>query len=521
MINTLRSRRGMVVSPHHLASQAGLSVLRDGGTAIEATVAVAAVLSVVYPQMLSIGGDAFWLVGTGKDDPIAIEACGAAGAKVDIDLYRGLTAIPFRGGLAANTVAGAISGWAGALEVSRRWGGKLPLARLLEEAIYLAEYGVPVSDNQAELDDDVRAAVAPVHGFAPVFMPNGTWPKPGALMKQPALARTLKRLAEAGLEDFYRGDLAKTIAADLAKAGSPLVADDLARHKSRERAPISIMTSKGTIYNFPPPTQGVAALLILGQFDRLNIREAEGFDHLHALIEASKQAYKIRDRIVGDPDYMKESPDAYLTPAYLDKLAAGIDMKRAKPAHAPTGAGDTAWMGAIDGAGRAASHIQSVFHPFGSGVVLNETGIVWQNRGASFSLDPKAVNPVMPGRKPFHTLNPAMAKLKDGRFVTYGTMGAQGQPQFSSAVFARYAWFDQPFQKAITAPRWFVDGTKVLMENRVDPAVVTQLRNAGHEIELTGPFITFMGHAHGIALHPDGTLEGGVDPRSDGTVGAY
>jgi gamma-glutamyltranspeptidase/glutathione hydrolase len=162
-----------------------------------------------------------------------------------------------------------------------------------------------------------------------------------------------------------------------------------------------------------------------------------------------------------------------------------------------------------------------VFHPFGSAVVLSETGILWQNRGASFSLDPKAANPVMPNRKPFHTLNPAMAKLKDGRFVTYGTMGAHGQPQFSSAVMVRYAWFDQPFQTAITAPRWFVDGTKVLMEDRVDPQVVTQLRNAGHEIELTRPFFSFMGHAHGIARHPDGTLEGGVDPRSDGVVGAY
>ncbi|HEY1722770.1 MAG TPA: gamma-glutamyltransferase [Magnetospirillaceae bacterium] len=521
MINTLRSRRGMVTSPHHLASQAGLSVLREGGTAIEATVAVASVLSVVYPHMLSIGGDAFWLVGTGKDDPIAIEACGAAGSKVDTDLYRGHDAIPSRGPLAANTVAGAISGWAAALDVSRRWGGKLPLARLLEDAIYLAEHGVPVSDNQANVVDDIRAELAPIYGFAPAFAPGGVWPKAGATLKQPALARTLKRLAEVGLEDFYRGELAKTIAADLAKAGSPLLADDLARHRPQERAPLSITTSRGTIYNFPPPTQGIAALLILGQFDRLNIREAEGFDHIHALIEASKQAYQIRDRIVGDPAYMKERVDDYLMPTTIDKMAAAIDMKRAKRIKAPTGAGDTAWMGAIDGAGRAASHIQSVFMAFGSGVVLNETGIVWQNRGASFSLDAKAVNPVMPGRKPFHTLNPAMAKLKDGRFVTYGTMGAHGQPQFSSAVFSRYAWFDQPFQTAVTAPRWFVDGDKVLTENRVDPSVVAQLRAAGHEIELAGPFVSFFGHAHGIAHHPDGTLEGAVDPRSDGIVAAF
>jgi len=437
------------------------------------------------------------------------------------DLYRDHKEIPLRGPLAANSVAGAVSGWGAALEVSKRWGGKLPLARILEDAIYLAENGVPVSDTQARVDDETRAELASISGFAATFMPNGAWPKPGALLKQPALARTLKRVAEAGTEDFYRGELAKTIAADLVKAGSPLMADDLTRHKARERAPLSIATSRGTIYNFPPPTQGVAALLILGQFDRLNIREAEGFAHIHGLIEASKQAYAIRDRVVGDPDYMKERAEDHLTPAALDKLAAAVDMKRAKPAKAPTGAGDTAWMGAIDGKGRAASHIQSVFHSFGSGVVLSETGILWQNRGTSFSLDPKAANPLTPGRKPFHTLNPAMARLRDGRLVTYGTMGAHGQPQYSSAVFSRYAWFDQPFQTAVTAPRWFVDGAKVLMESRVDPGVIAQLRAAGHEIELMGPFVSLFGHSGGIARHTDGTLEGAADPRSDGSVAAF
>ncbi len=521
MISTLRSRRGMVTSPHHLASQAGLAVLRDGGTAIEATVTVAATLSVAYPHMLSIGGDAFWLVAAEGADPLAIEACGAAGAKVDRDLYRGQAVIPLRGPLAANTIAGAVSGWMAALDVSRRWGGKLPLARLLEEPIHYAEHGVPVSDNQAGVDDEVRAEVARLPGFAAAFMPGGVWPKAGALLKQPALARTLKRLASAGLDDFYRGELARTIASDLAAVGSPLTADDLARHHARERQPLSLATSRGTLFNFPPPTQGIASLLILGQFDRLNVREADGFAHIHALIEATKQAYRIRDRVVGDPDHMKERAEDHLAAAALDALAATIDRQRARPAAAPTGAGDTAWMGAIDGAGRAASHIQSVFHAFGSGVVLTETGILWQNRGTSFSLDPGAVNPLMPGRKPFHTLNPAMARLKDGRFVTYGTMGAHGQPQYQAAMFSRYAWFDQPFQRAVTAPRWLVDGGKVYVESRHDPRVIAELRAAGHDVEILGPFESWLGHAHGIARHPDGTLEGAVDPRSDGVVAGY
>jgi gamma-glutamyltranspeptidase/glutathione hydrolase len=521
MINTPRARRGMVTSPHHLASQAGLSVLREGGTAIEATVAVAATLSVVYPHMLSIGGDAFWLVAAGADDPIAVEACGAAGSKVTRDLYRGHKEIPLRGPLAANSVAGAVSGWGAALDISKRWGGKMPLARLLEEAIHYAEAGFPVSDHLAAVVPEVQAELAPQPGFKALMMPSGAWPKPGALLRQPALARTLKRIASAGTDDFYRGELAGAIAADLALAGSPLVAEDLSNHRARERKPLSIVTSRGRLFNFPPPTQGVASLLILGQFDRLGIATAEGFDHLHALIEATKQAYRIRDRVVGDPDYMKERAEDYLTDAALDKLAASIDRRRAAPARAPTGDGDTAWMGAIDGEGRAASHIQSVFHGFGSGVVLEDTGIVWQNRGTSFSLDPAAANPLTPGRKPFHTLNPAMARLRDGRLVTYGTMGAHGQPQFQAAVFSRYAWFDQGFQQAVTAPRWLVDAGRVLVESRVDPAVVAALRAAGHELEVLGPFVSLFGHSGGIARHADGSLEGAADPRSDGAVAAF
>jgi len=229
----------------------------------------------------------------------------------------------------------------------------------------------------------------------------------------------------------------------------------------------------------------------------------------------------IRDRVVGDPDFIKEKAEDHLTDAALDAMAKRIDMRCAKNWRVANGNGDTAWMGAIDGEGRAASHIQSVFHGFGSGVILDDTGIVWQNRGTSFSLDPNAVNPLTPGRKPFHTLNPAMARLKDGRLVTYGTMGAHGQPQFQAAIFSRYAWFGQKFQQAVTAPRILVDGDKVLVESRHDPAVIEQLRQAGHQIEVVGPFVSQFGHSGGIAHWPDGTLEGAADPRSDGVVATF
>lgn len=527
MINTLRSRRGMVTSPHHLASQSGLAVLREGGNAIEAMVATAATLSVAYPHMIGIGGDAFWLVAAGDADPIAIDACGATGAKVDRDLYRGHAALPERGPLSANSVAGAVSGWMAALELSRQWGGRMPLARLLEDAIHYAEAGLPVSNSQHEKQLEAQADLAHLPGFAEAFIVDGKVPPAGALLRQPALGRTLRRLVEAGLEDFYRGDTARAIGAEMARIGGPITADDLARHTASRREPLSLRTSRGRLFNFPPPTQGLASLIILGIFDRLAIAEADGFDHIHGLVEATKQAYRIRNAVIVDPAYMKARPQDYLTEAALDRLAGKVDRRRAAPWQSPPDAGDTAWMGAIDGEGRAVSHIQSIFFPFGSGVVLADTGILWHNRGSGFSVDPASVNPVMPGRKPFHTLNPAMARLAGGRLVTYGTMGGQGQPQFQSAVMSRYAWFDQPPQQAVTAPRWMLDGLTadgtavLLLESRAEAGTVAALRDAGHDVRPLAAFSSTVGHSGMIVRQPDGTLEGAADPRSDGVLAAF
>ena len=527
MLNTLRSRRGMVVSPHHLASQAGLAILREGGNAVEATVAVAATLGVVYPHMIGMGGDAFWLIGDGGDAPLAIDACGAAGAGVDGALYRGLTRIPERGPLAANTVAGAVSGWMAALEISSRWGGRMPLERLLADAIYHAEAGVPVADHLGTMTADIRQQVEGQPGFAAVYLPGGAWARPGDLIRQPALAETLRRLAKNGLDDFYRGELARSMAADLARVGSPLTEGDLARHRALPRDALMLRTSRARLFNFPPPTQGLASLLLLGLFDRLAVREAEGFAHVHALVEATKRAYAIRNEHVADPAYMKRRPEEFLAGAALERLAGMIDRNRAGAWRSAPDAGDTAWMGVIDGAGRAVSHIQSVFYPWGSGVVLDETGVLWQNRGSSFDLEAGSVNPVTPGRKPFHTLNPAMARLDDGRLVVYGTMGAHGQPQFQAAVMTRYAWFGQPPQQAVSAPRWLLDantegGEAVLrIEERMDGATVEALRAAGHRIEILPPFAASVGHAGMVVRQPSGALEGAVDPRSDGVVAAF
>ncbi len=527
MLNTPICRGGMVTAPHHLAAEAGRDVLRDGGNAVEAVIATAAALAVVYPHMTGLGGDGFWLIAEPGKPPIAIEACGAAGAGVTRALYGDATEIAPRGPLAANTVAGTISGWQLALTHADRWGMPLGLGRLLEPAIDLAEHGYAVTEGQHALTQGKFAELASQPGFAGQFLIDGKPREAGSVLKLPALAETLCRLVRHGLDDFYRGGLARDLAADLLAAGAPIAAADLARHQARQVEPLSTTLACGTLYNFPPPTQGLASLIILGLFDRLKVREAEGFDHIHGLVEATKQAYTIRDRVVEDPTFMPEPASAFLDPARLDRLAGRIDRHRARTWPAPPDAGDTTWMGAIDGEGRAVSFIQSIFFGFGSGVVLPATGITWQNRGSAFRLTAGGVNALAPGRKPFHTLNPAMATLADGRVMSYGTMGGEGQPQTQAAIFSRYAMFGQRLQAAITAPRWLLGRTwgeasvTLKLESRFDPALVRALAAAGHDVELVEPFTSTMGHAGALVRRPDGMIEGAGDPRSDGRAAGF
>jgi gamma-glutamyltranspeptidase len=529
MLSTPRAFRGMVTAPHHLAAQAGLRVLREGGNAIEAMIAAAATIPVVYPHMNSIGGDGFWIVAEPGKEPVGIDACGAAGAAVTPDFYRskGLAQIPTRGPLAANTVAGTVAGWGVAHQIAQRWGGTMTLARLLEDAIEYAGNGFPVTVSQARFTAEKQAECQNAPGFADTFLIAGGPPAPGARFKQTALGETLQRIARAGTDDFYRGALARRIAADLARAGSPITADDLARHQAKEVVPLSLPLKIGTIYNMTPPTQGLASLLILGLFERCGVTEADGFEYLHALVECTKLAFRVRDRHVTDPAYMTITPQSLLEAAAIDTVARDFDAKRAAPWPAPPQKGDTIWMGVIDGQGRAASFIQSIYWEFGSGVVLRDTGILWQNRGTSFSLDPAATQALKPGRKPFHTLNPAFARLKDGRHLVYGTMGGDGQPQTQAAIFTRYALFGQSPQEAVTAPRWLLGRTwgtavtKLRLESRHPPDLVKRLEAAGHDLEVLAPFTDLMGHAGLIAHHPSGLLEGATDPRGDGAVAAF
>ncbi|MEI8396872.1 MAG: gamma-glutamyltransferase family protein [Rhodospirillaceae bacterium] len=529
MLNTTYGRRGLVVAPHQLAAQAGLAVLREGGDAIEAVIAAAATCSVVYPHMNGLGGDGFWMIHELGKPPIGIMATGVVGQNVGPELYRKnkLSEMPGRGPLACNTVAGTVAGWTAALEISRARGGRLPLARLLQDAILHARDGVPVCAGLAGAFAADGKELLSRPGFGRVFMPGGKAPVAGALMTQPALAKTLERLAAAGTDDFYRGELAGVIASELKAAGSPLTREDLAAHQARPVHPLTVRLRGSTLYNLPPPTQGLASLMILGLFDRMEVPEAGGYLHVHCLVEATKHAGRVREGFLTDPAYMRVEATDFLLPEVLDEVAAAVDRSRASP-YFPAGEyGDTVWLGAVDSAGRVVSCMQSLCWAFGSGVALERTGVLWHNRGVGFSLQPGAFNALIPGRRPFHTLNPALAVFDDGRVMAYGAMGGEGQPQTQAMVFSRYARFGEGLQAAVTAPRWFLGrrrgkgSVSLKLEDRFPPEMVEWLRLSGHELEIVEPFSDLMGHAGAIVRSPSGTIEGAYDPRSDGAVAAW
>ena len=516
-------RRGVVCAPHFAAVEAGRQILADGGNALEAMLAMAASIAAVYPHMNHIGGDGFWLIRLPSGRLRAIMAAGPAGSQVKPELYRDYETIPPRGPLAALTVPGAVGGWMLAREAAQANGGKMPLDVLFAPAIAQARAGYKVTRSQARLTRAHLAELKDVSGFAAAFLADGKPPEVGVTLKQEALAETLAQLARAGLDDFYRGDVGREIAADLERIGSPLIRHDLEHYQANFAEPLRIELAAGSVCNTGAPTQGVVSLMILALFARLNVTEPEGFDHIHGLVEATKRSLRMRDRVVTDPRHLAHSLDRVLEDRFIAGEAMKIDRKKAARWPLGAGAGDTIWMGAADTSGLVVSYIQSLYWEFGSGCVLPATGVLMQNRGASFSLEAGALNYLSPGRLPFHTLNPALAVLKDGRVMAYGCMGGDGQPQTQSAVFTRHVDFREPLLEALDRPRWVLGRTwgaprtALRLEARFDGNLIDALAAAGHDVEvLAEDYSDVMGHAGAVVLHPDGSCEGAHDPRADG-----
>ncbi len=525
MLTAAMGYGGGVSAPHRAAALAGRDILSAGGSAIEAMVAAAAAIAVAYPHMNGIGGDGFWLIHRPGQEPVGISACGRAAALATPEWYaaQGVSDnLPSRGALAALTVPGTIAGWESALSL-RPQAGRMPLAELLAPAIALARDGVAVTNNQRRTTTEKLDGLRDVPGFADAFLVDGAPPEPGHLLRQLALANTLAHLAQVGLRDYYDGDIARSHAGFLKAEGSPLRLPDLAGFSAEVVAPLFTDLRSGRVFNMPPPTQGVSSLMILALFDRLGIASADGFAHLHGLIEATKLAFIRRNAELGDPDHMPVPAQAWLEPQALDDLARSIDPERARPWPEVAKPGDTIWMGAADAQGCVVSFIQSVFWEFGSGLTCSETGVFFQNRGAGFALAP-GPNQLRPGARPFHTLNPALAHLPDGRVLAYGTMGGEGQPQTQAAVYSRHVMFGQEMQAAVTAPRWLLGKTwgqateSLKLEDRFDPALVRALADAGHEVELLPAFSDLAGHAGAVSRHASGLIEVAVDPRADGSA---
>ncbi|MGJ4854764.1 gamma-glutamyltransferase family protein [Labrys sp. La1] len=513
-----------VATPHHPASETGQRILIQGGNAIEAMIAMAATIAVTYPHMNGAGGDGFWLIADKGRRIRAIQACGPAGSRATISALRdlGYDEVPSRGTLSSLTVPGAIAGWQVATDMARAFGGRLPMAVLLEDAIRHARDGIAVSASQARVEPAEIDELKTVPGFAAQFMPSGEAPKAGDLLVQPALAGLLEQLAHAGLDDFYRGDAAREIAADLDRAGALVTREDFRRYEARLREPLSLPLQGVTLHSLPPPTQGLSTLVILGLAERLGLKRAGSFEHIHGLVEAAKRAAAIRDREIADPVSMSADPAAFLTPAFLESEAAAISMARPAPSPLSGARGDTVWMGAIDKDGLAVSTIQSIYWDYGSGLVLPKTGLLMQNRGMAFSLDARSPRALAPGRLPFHTLAPAMALFSDGRVMPFGTMGGDAQPQILAQLFSRYR-LGESLAASVDAPRFILardekERRSVLrLEDRFDESLLNALDRAGHPLDIGEAYADSFGHAGALVRHTrDGRIEAVHDPRADG-----
>ena len=516
------SNKGMVTSPHTLATEAGLKVLREGGNAIEATIAMGAVIAVTYPHFCGIGGDAVWIVADRDGRKTTMMGIGQAAEKPPA--YSG--SIPLRGPGSAVTSACTVDTWNRAQEFSKKhWGGKKSFASLLDDAIGYAENGFPASASQVYWHNTRKDEVANWHGFTRVFMPNGRIPQVGETFRQPDLARSLKSIVKNGPRDFYEGELAAQIAKGLQAAGSPLTAADLKKTVAREAAPVTLDYRGLTLLSPPSPTQGVTTLEIMGvlrEFDLKNVQEGSA-DHYHLCVEAVKQAFLDRPGIA-DPDFVKQAVNLWLSKEHLARKAAAIDKNRAMPWPHVFKTGDTVYIGATDSEGRSVSILQSTYFDWGSGVVVGDTGIIWQNRGAGFSVDPKSPNVIQPGKRPFYTLTPGMA-LKDGKpHILYGTQGADGQPQTLSVVLTRLIDYKLDPLQALSRPRFLLGKTfsdsrdSLKLERSAGADVFAELARRGHEMSPIESNSPLGGQAGAIVIDAVGKISGAHDPRSDGAA---
>jgi gamma-glutamyltranspeptidase / glutathione hydrolase len=527
--SVVMARNGVVATSQPLASAAGLRVLQQGGNAIDAAITAAAVLSVVEPTMNGIGGDLFAIVYDPKTRQArALNASGRSAAAATPAEFkrRNLDDIPYRGVLSVS-VPGVVDGWQQLLSTY----GTLPLARALEPAIGYARDGFAVSEIIAAQWQAEADVLAKDPAAAATFLPGGRAPAPGDVFSNPRLAATLQQLAAGGRDAFYRGPIARAIAADIKQRGGLLTDADLAAHRSDWLAPISTTYRGHQVLELPPNTQGVVALEMLNILEGFDVK-ALGHNsaaYLHLLVEAKRIAFADRAAWLGDLDAVPPAVlERLLSKDYAAERRREIDPARAAADYAPlklpggtpgreeppAARGDTIYLTVADRNGLVVSLIQSIYENFGAGIVAGETGITLHNRGSLFSLQPGHPNLLAPGKRPFHTLVPAMV-LKDGRpWVSFGVMGGDMQPQGHVQVLLNLIDFGMNIQEAGEAARFRHSGAGLALESAIPAEARAGLSRLGHKvITSVGAF----GGFQGIMFDPKtGVMMGGSDPRKDG-----
>lgn len=540
---------GMVACAHYLATQAGVSILTQGGNAIDAAIAANAVMTVVYPTTCSAGGDIFLLIWDTKTQKVhALNGSGRAplGMTPAYFAARGIKEIPLRGPLSIN-VPGAVDGWFEALE---RF-GSLPAERIFAPAIALAEEGMPVTANVSQWLEHSAPLLSQWAESAATYLPQNRAPRPGERLRQPNLARTYRTLAREGRDALYHGPLGHAITAYVQQCGGVLSMEDLEQHHSDWVTPLMATYRGYEVYEFPPNSQGLVALEMLNILEGYNLNTLgyQSTEYLHLLLEAKKLAFADRDRYLSDPAFVDIPIERLLSKSYAEEQRARIDPTRAMPHFGGElqKDGDTMYLCTADGQGNVVSLIQSLYMGIGSGLVGGDTGIALHNRGSYFSLDPRHVNYLQPGKRTMHTLMPGMV-LREGRpHMAIGTMGGDAQPQIHAQLLTGMLDFGLNPQQAISAPRWnsgraylekpadHLPGQSgideylhpgiaevVQMENRFPAQVFAQLTQLGHHIHPLGPWESAVGHAQAIVLNPENQIfAGAADPRCDGLAMGY
>lgn len=522
----VHAKRGMVCTSQPLASQAGLTILQQGGNAIDAAIATAICQTIVEPTNNGLGSDCFALVWTGgklhglngsgyAPQRLTPEAVAAGGATERMPL-RGWEAV---------TVPGAPSAWA---ELHKRF-GRLPFAKLFEPAIYYAEQGYPVSPIVARFWQEGIDALTP-HKNNPAIAPwfatfdvhgNGVAPQAGELVTLPDHAKTLRILADSYCESYYRGELAQRLVEFSDKTGGYLSLEDLADYRAEWVEPVHINYHGYDVWEMPPNGHGITALMALNILKEMEIGAKDTGDTFHKQIEAMKLAFADGMHYIADPRYMQTRVEELLSDAYAAQRRALIGEKALEPTHGKPFCGGTVYLCTADGEGNMVSFIQSNYKDFGSGIVLPGYGINLNDRGAGFSLNPELDDYLAPRKKPYHTIIPGFLTYEGEAVGPFGVMGAYMQPQGHVQVIMNTVdWLLNP-QSALDAPRWqWIAGKEIWLESSVAPEIVEDLRRRGHEVRVLEDDTTF-GRGEIIWRDSNGVLAGATEPRADGVVAAW